>query len=67
MKDKIKHFDYKFYEIEQKIRIFLLILIAFGIGFWLGYWCKNTEYEEKIHRQGIEIVDLKEQLHTKGY
>ena len=46
MKDKIKHFDYKFYEIEQKIRIFLLILIAFGIGFWLGYWCKNTEYEE---------------------
>ncbi len=62
---KTKYFDYRFYEIERNIKIILIGLIIFGLSFWLGYWCKNTEYEDTINRQAIEIVDLKEQIHIK--
>ncbi len=58
---KTKYFNYKFYEIEQYIKTFLIGLIIFAISFSLGYWCKNVKYEETINRQAIEIVDLKEQ------
>ena len=62
MKDRIKHFDYKLYELEEKVKTFLLILIVFIIGFLIGYWCKNTEYEDKIYKQKIEIIDLRETI-----
>ena len=62
MKDKIKHFDYKLYELEKKAKTFLLILIVFIIGFIVGYWCKNAEYEDKIYKQKIEIIDLRETI-----
>lgn len=61
-----KYFDYKFYEIERNIRMLLIGLIIFGVSFWLGYWCKNGEYEDTINRQAIEIVDLKEQIHINS-
>ena len=67
MKDKTKHFDYKFYRVEQEAKIFIVILIAFLLGFLLGYFCKNNEYEEKINRQAIEIVDLRDQLDRERY
>ena len=62
MKDRIKHFDYKLYELEEKVKTFLLILIVFIIGFLIGYWCKNTEYEDEIYKQKIEIIDLRETI-----
>lgn len=64
---KTKNFDFKFYEIEQKLKTFILILAVFIFSFLLGYWCKNTEYEDKIYRQAIEIVDLKEQVDRARY
>ncbi len=62
MKDRIKHFDYKLYELEEKAKTFLLVLILFIIGFLIGYWCKNAEYENKIYKQKIEIIDLRETI-----
>ena len=67
MKDRTKYFDYKFYRVEQDVKIFILILIAFLLGILSGYFCKSTEYEEKINRQAIEIVDLKDQLDKERY
>ena len=64
---KTKNFDFKFYEIEQKLKTFILILAVFIFSFLLGYWCKNTEYEDKIYRQAIEIVDLKETIHRERF
>ena len=64
---KTKHFDYKLYELEEKAKTFLLVLIIFIIGFLIGYWCKNVEYEDKISRQAIDIVDLKEQVDRATY
>ncbi len=67
MKDRIKHFDYKLYELEEKAKTFLLVLIIFIIGFLIGYWCKNIEYEDKIYKQKIEIIDLKDQVDRVRY
>ena len=64
---KTKHFDYKLYELEEKVKTFLLILIVFIIGFLIGYWCKNTEYEDEIYKQKIEIIDLREQVDRARY
>lgn len=50
-------------EMENKLKELLIILTIFLLGFLLGYWVKNEEYEEKIYQQSIEIVDLKEQIH----
>lgn len=52
-------------EIAKRFKMLILIYIVFIIGFFVGYWCKNTEYEDQINRQAIEIVDLKEQLHRE--
>ena len=64
---KTKNFDLEIYEMEQKAKTFLLILIVFIFGFLLGYFCKNTEYEDKIYKQKIEIIDLKEQVDRARY
>lgn len=63
MRDKTKNFDFKFYEIEQKFKMLIAFLVIFTASFILGYWTKNQEYEQKIYKQEIEIVDLKEQIH----
>ena len=39
-----------------------MILIIFILGFLVGYWGKNREYEEKLYRNAIEITDLKESI-----
>ena len=59
---KTKSFDMQIYEIEQKTKTFLLILIVFILSFLLGYWCKNIEYEDMLYKQKIIIIDLKEQI-----
>ena len=64
---KTKRFDLEIYEIEQEAKTFLLILIVFIFGFLLGCWCKNTEYEDKIYKQKIEIIDLKDQVDRVRY
>ncbi len=67
MKDRIKHFDYKLFELEEKAKTFLLVLMVFIIGFLIGYWCKNAEYEDEIYKQKIEIIDLREQVDRARY
>ena len=62
-----KNFNLEIYELEQKAKTFLLILIVFIFGFLLGYLCKNTVYEDRIYRQSIEIVDLKDQVDRERY
>lgn len=64
---KTKNFNYGLYEFEQEAKIFILTLSAFILGFVLGYWCKNTEYEDKINKQNIEIVDLKEKIQRERF
>lgn len=64
---KTKSFDMQIYEIEQKTKTFLLILIVFILSFLLGYWCKNVDYEEVIRLQKIKIIDLKEQVDKAIY
>ena len=59
---KTKNFDIKIYELEQKAKTFLLILIVFILSFLIGYWCKNIEYEDMLYKQKIIIIDLKEQI-----
>lgn len=61
MKFRTKNFDYNLYETEQKFKMLIIFLTIFVMSFLLGYWTKNNTYEEQIHRQQIEIVDLKEQ------
>ena len=65
--NKTKIFDIEIYKLEQKAKTFLLILVVFIFGFLLGCWCKNTEYEDKIKRKDIEIVDLKEIIHRERF
>ena len=64
---KTKSFDIQIYELEQKAKTFLLILIVFILSFLLGYWCKNLDYEEVIRLQKIEIIDLKDQVDRAIY
>ena len=64
---KTKIFDIQIYELEQKIKTFLLILIVFILSFLLGYWCKNVEYEDMLYKQKIEIIDLKDQVDRAIY
>lgn len=64
---KTEYFDFKFYKIEQTLKTFVLILIVFLFGLLLGYWCKNTEYEDTIYKQKIEIIDLREQVDRAIY
>lgn len=59
----MKFYDKEIYKFTEKLKTFILVLIVFIIGFLIGYFCKNEEYEEKVNRQAIEIIDLKEQIH----
>ena len=52
----------KLEELEKRLKVFLMILIIFILGFLVGYWGKNREYEEKLYRNAIEITDLKESI-----
>lgn len=61
----MKFYDKEIYNLNEKIQAFITILVVFLASFLLGYWCKNEEYENKINKQEIEIVDLKEQIDRK--
>lgn len=49
-------------ETINKLKLLFMILVIFILGFLLGYWAKNVEYEEKLYRNAIEITDLKESV-----
>lgn len=49
-------------EIANKLKILFAILIIFILGFLVGYWAKNIEYEEKVYMQAIEIDSLRENI-----
>lgn len=59
---KTKYFDSKIYELEKNIKALIIILIVFIMGFMVGYWTKNKEYEEKLYENAIEITNLKESI-----
>lgn len=49
-------------ETINKLKLLFMILVIFILGFLVGYWTKNVEYEEKLYRNAIEITDLKESI-----
>ena len=63
---KTKTFDYEIYNTGKTMGTSLMIIIIFILSFLLGMWCKNKEYEDKINKQAIEIVDLKEQIYRNN-
>lgn len=52
-------------ELENKLKTLLFMLIVFLLGFAVGYWAKNVEYEDKIYKQAVEIESLKEVIYLK--
>ena len=52
----------KLEELEKNIKALIIILIVFIMGFMVGYWTKNKEYEEKLYENAIEITNLKESI-----
>ena len=49
-------------EIINKLKLLFMILVIFILGFLVGYWAKNVEYEEKIYMQTVEIDSLRENI-----
>ena len=49
-------------ETINKLKLLFMILVIFILGFLVGYWTKNVEYEEKIHMQAVEIDSLRENI-----
>lgn len=49
-------------ETINKLKLLLMILVIFILGFLVGYWTKNVEYEEKIYIQTVEIDSLRENI-----
>ena len=49
-------------ETINRLRLLLMILVIFIFGFFVGYWAKNVEYEEKIYMQTVEIDSLRENI-----
>lgn len=49
-------------ELENKLKTLLFMLIVFLLGFAVGYWTKNVEYEDKIYMQAVEIDSLRENI-----
>lgn len=60
----MKYYDKKMYEIEEKIKIELFILLIFIISFLLGAFIGNAETNYKDHQTikqlQIEIDNLKD-------
>ena len=49
-------------ETINRLKLLLMILVIFILGFLAGYWTKNVEYEEKIYMQAVEIDSLRENI-----
>lgn len=49
-------------ETINKLKLLFMILVIFILGFLVGYWTKNVEYEEKIYIQTVEIDSLRENI-----
>lgn len=49
-------------ETINKLKLLFMILVIFILGFLVGYWVKNVEYEEKIYMQAVEIDSLRENI-----
>lgn len=49
-------------ETINKLKLLFMILVIFILGFLVGYWTKNVEYEEKIYMQTVEIDSLRENI-----
>ena len=49
-------------ETINKLKLLFMILVIFILGFLVGYWAKNVEYEEKIYMQTVEIDSLRENI-----
>lgn len=50
-------------ETINKLKLLFMILVIFILGFLVGYWTKNVEYEEKIYMQTVEIDSLRETVY----
>lgn len=49
-------------ETINKLKLLFMILVIFILGFLVGYWVKNVEYEEKMYMQTVEIDSLRENI-----
>lgn len=49
-------------ETINKLKLLFMTLVIFILGFLVGYWTKNVEYEEKIYMQAVEIDSLRENI-----
>lgn len=63
---KTKHYNKEIYEIENKIKTALVILIVFILGLFTGLLVNNLELQNKekeIRECQVEIDSLKESIH----
>ncbi len=63
---KTKHYNKELYEIENKIKTALIILIIFILGLFTGLLVNNLELQNKekeIREYQVEIDSLKESIY----
>ena len=63
---KTKYYNKELYEIENKIKTALIILIIFILGLFTGLLVNNLELQNKekeIREYQVEIDSLKESIH----
>lgn len=63
---KTKYYNKELYEIENKIKTALVILIVFILGLFTGLLVNNLELknkEKEIRQYQVEIDSLKESIH----
>lgn len=63
---KTKYYNKELYEIENKIKTALVILIVFILGVFAGLFINNLEMQNKekqIREYQVEIDSLKESIH----
>lgn len=63
---KTKYYNKELYEIENKIKTALIILIIFILGLFTGLLVNNLELQNKekeIRECQVEIDSLKESIH----
>ncbi len=63
---KTKYYNKELYEIENKIKTALVILIVFILGLFTGLLVNNLELQNKekeIRECQVEIDSLKESIH----
>lgn len=66
MKEKIKFYNSKLYETENKIKTAFIILIIFLLGLYIGLAINYLELQDKdkqIREYQVEIDSLKETIY----